>query len=213
MCWSLIGPESPVPDDVTSKRYPEFTTCVISGDGGRSRNEAPRTWLVLKSISFDTSADVESISIWGPRDSVLAWAPPCFPRESRVSRDLSGVHSRAGGYGAIYLTLVVSSLPRECSCSPGGVEPLLATVPSFIRFFCFIRLFWNHILTWVSLSPNAAAISIRRARVRYLLKWNSFSNSVSCLFVKFVRPMFGWPAYVNSPCFGGAEKKREQRIS
>lgn len=59
------------------------------------------------------------------------------------------------------------------------------------RFFCFIRLFWNQIFTWVSFSPSAAAISIRRARVRYLLKWNSFSSSVSCLFVKFVRPILG----------------------
>ena len=61
--------------------------------------------------------------------------------------------------------------------------------PSFIRFFCFIRRFWNQILTCVSLSCRAAAISIRRARVRYLLKWNSFSNSVNCLVVKLVRPV------------------------
>ena len=65
--------------------------------------------------------------------------------------------------------------------------------PSFILFFCFILRFWNHIFTCVSLSPRAAAISIRRARVKYLLKWNSFSNSVSCLLVKFVRPIFGCP--------------------
>lgn len=44
------------------------------------------------------------------------------------------------------------------------------------------------VLTCVSLSCRALAISIRRARVKYLLKWNSFSNSVNCLFVKFVRP-------------------------
>lgn len=62
--------------------------------------------------------------------------------------------------------------------------------PSFIRFFCFIRLFWNQIFTCVSFSCNADAISIRLALVKYLLKWNSFSNSVSCLFVKFVRPVF-----------------------
>lgn len=28
---------------------------------------------------------------------------------------------------------------------------------------------------------------MRLALVKYLLKWNSFSSSVSCLFVKFVR--------------------------
>ena len=42
--------------------------------------------------------------------------------------------------------------------------------------------------TCVSLRPSAEAISMRRARVRYLLKWNSFSSSVSCLLVKLVRP-------------------------
>lgn len=43
------------------------------------------------------------------------------------------------------------------------------------------------LLTCVSFNWSALAISIRRARVKYLLKWNSFSNSVNCLFVKFVR--------------------------
>lgn len=61
--------------------------------------------------------------------------------------------------------------------------------PSFILFFCFILLFWNQIFTCVSFSCNADAISIRLALVRYLLKWNSFSSSVSCLFVKLVRPV------------------------
>ena len=91
--------------------------------------------------------------------------------------------------------------------------------PSFIRFFCFIRRFWNQIftwkgftwegdpscrrqgiwelcclvafqlLTWVSLSCSAAAISILLARVRYLLKWNSFSSSVSCFVEKLVLPV------------------------
>lgn len=50
-----------------------------------------------------------------------------------------------------------------------------------------LKMFGKFSLTCVSLSCKALAISIRRARVRYLLKWNSFSNSVNCLFVKFVR--------------------------
>ena len=44
-------------------------------------------------------------------------------------------------------------------------------------------------LTWVSLSWRAAAISILLALVRYLLKWNSFSSSVSCFVEKLVRPV------------------------
>ena len=65
------------------------------------------------------------------------------------------------------------------SVGSGGISP------SFIRFFCFILRFWNQILTCVSFSCRAAAISILRARVKYLLKWNSFSSSVSCLVEKF----------------------------
>lgn len=61
--------------------------------------------------------------------------------------------------------------------------------PSFMRFFCFMRLFWNQIFTCVSFNCKDCAISILRARVRYLLKWNSFSSSVSCFVVKFVRPV------------------------
>ena len=60
---------------------------------------------------------------------------------------------------------------------------------SFMRFVCFNRRFWNQILTCVSFNCKAAAISIRRALVRYLLKWNSFSSSVNCLVVKLVRPV------------------------
>lgn len=70
----------------------------------------------------------------------------------------------------------------------GGTRP-----PSRSRFFCFIRRFWNQILTCVSLSSRVAAISTLRARLRYLLKWNSFSSSVSCRVVKLVRRPPGAP--------------------
>lgn len=70
---------------------------------------------------------------------------------------------------------------------------IIGTVPSFSRFFCFILRFWNQILTCVSFSSRVAATSTLRALVKYLLKWNSFSSSVSCLVVKLVRIMFCWP--------------------
>ncbi len=73
-----------------------------------------------------------------------------------------------------------SSSHPEISISPGKR-------PSRSSFFCFMRRFWNQIFTCVSLSWRLLAISVRRARVRYLLKWNSFSSSVSCLVVKLVR--------------------------
>lgn len=76
--------------------------------------------------------------------------------------------------------LIESSSHPEISISPGNR-------PSRSIFLCFMRLFWNQIFTCVSLSWRLLAISVRLARVRYLLKWNSFSSSVSCLVVKFVR--------------------------
>lgn len=51
---------------------------------------------------------------------------------------------------------------------------------SLSSLFHFIRRFWNHILICVSVRSKLDAISIRRVLVKYLLKWNSFSNSTSC---------------------------------
>ena len=79
--------------------------------------------------------------------------------------------------------------PSPMRVGSGGIRP------SFMRFFCFILRFWNQILTCVSFSCSADAISIRRARVRYLLKWNSFSSSVSCFVEKFVRPVLLRPCW------------------
>lgn len=48
---------------------------------------------------------------------------------------------------------------------------------SLFSFFHFILRFWNQILICRSVRQRACAISIRRRRVRYRLKWNSFSSS------------------------------------
>ncbi len=65
--------------------------------------------------------------------------------------------------------------------------PLQTSAFSLSRFFSFILRFWNQIFTCVSFSFNWLAISKRRARVRYLFVWNSFSSSVNCFVLKFVR--------------------------
>ena len=86
----------------------------------------------------------------------------------------------------------VSRVPA-CECAAGGAQ----SSPSLCNFFCFMRLFWNQTFTCVSLSCRALATSTRLARVRYLLKWNSFSSSVSCLVLKLVlgAPFtVGWPS-------------------
>lgn len=105
-----------------------------------------------------------------------------------------------GVEGAEIDFLEATSSVFPCPLSPGsGVGVLDGSNPSFSRFFCFIRLFWNQIFTWVSFNCKAAAISTRRALVKYLLKWNSFSSSVSCLVVKLVRTVFGCPPKPYSP--------------
>lgn len=48
---------------------------------------------------------------------------------------------------------------------------------SLLSFFHFILRFWNHIFICLSERQSEWAISIRLRRVRYRLKWNSFSSS------------------------------------
>ena len=48
---------------------------------------------------------------------------------------------------------------------------------SLLSFFHFILRFWNQILICLSLKQSECAISILLLRVKYRLKWNSFSNS------------------------------------
>jgi hypothetical protein len=44
-------------------------------------------------------------------------------------------------------------------------------------FLAFILRFWNQILICLSVNERIPAISTRLLRVKYLLKWNSFSSS------------------------------------
>ena len=46
-----------------------------------------------------------------------------------------------------------------------------------VSFFIFILRFWNQILTCLSVKFNAVASLVRRSRVRYMLRMNSFSSS------------------------------------
>ena len=54
-------------------------------------------------------------------------------------------------------------------------------------------MFRGFVLTCLSVRSNDAAISILRGLHRYLLKWNSFSSSSSCVFVYAVRNLLGRP--------------------
>ena len=48
---------------------------------------------------------------------------------------------------------------------------------NLLSFLYFIRRFWNQILICRSDKQSAWAISMRLRRVKYRLKWNSFSSS------------------------------------
>ena len=82
---------------------------------------------------------------------------------------------------------------------------------SLRSFFHFMRRFWNlnllisaitnrnlktyQILTWRSVRPTLLATSSRLSRLRYWLKWNSFSSSRSWNFVygtRFFLPSKGF---------------------
>lgn len=72
-----------------------------------------------------------------------------------------------------FYCLKFHSVLFSSSSSPLVCEQLI----NLFSFFHFIRRFWNQIFIWRSVRHSACAISMRRLRVRYLLKWNSFSNS------------------------------------
>lgn len=114
------------------------------------------------------------------------WGPEIFQfevvRVSEVDEAGEGVHGDELDFSDD--SSVFSSLPV-------GVAGEMGSNPSFSLFFCFILRFWNQIFTCVSLSCSEAAISTLLALVKYLLKWNSFSSSVSCLVVKLVLTVLG----------------------
>ena len=74
---------------------------------------------------------------------------------------------------------------------PGPPEDRPLVLGSLWSFFHFILRFWNQILICLSDRHSVCAISMRRLRVRYLLKWNSFSSSKACCRVYAVRDRLG----------------------
>lgn len=87
------------------------------------------------------------------------------------------------GYMGCYCGEVGGLMLSGSSPEPGS--PLV-----LFSFFHFMRRFWNHILIWRSVRHSACAISIRLLRVRYRLKWNSFSSSSVWYRVYVCRPRF-----------------------
>ena len=103
--------------------------------------------------------------------------PPSPPRPSAEGVTAIGGGEDPAASGASIDAAVAQS--ACCHCDPGG-ESSMPSPPSSLdlfSFFHFIRRFWNQILICRSVRQSAWAISIRLRRVRYRLKWNSFSSS------------------------------------
>ena len=81
---------------------------------------------------------------------------------------------------------------------------------SLLSFFHFIRRFWNQILICLSLKQREWAISILLLRVKYRLKWNSFSNSRIWCRVYAVLCLLG-SIPVNPPFTFTEIQKKEKR--
>lgn len=102
-----------------------------------------------------------------------------FPELSHQTKcDLFCVHLPFIGYVSLFLPFhsvrfSSSSPPFIVEEEEGEEEELI----NLFSFFHFILLFWNQILICRSVRQSACAISMRRRRVRYRLKWNSFSSS------------------------------------
>lgn len=89
-----------------------------------------------------------------------------------------------------YLPLLLSDL----SLDPELVPPLSSCI--FLScFLCFIRRFWNHVFTCVSLRLKADASSTLSGVERYLWAANLFSRPVSWGSLKTVR------AFLRRQCF------------
>lgn len=78
----------------------------------------------------------------------------------------------------VVLACVPLVLAPDCCCCCCGFFLTFFVFGKLLSFLNFIRLFWNQILIWRSVSFKLNAISIRRRRVKYLLVWNSFSSSM-----------------------------------
>lgn len=113
-----------------------------------------------------------------------------------------------GGFKSVKIKIIhfiqikrsLSSLLTSIFIGLINIDPIIAALDdidpgfTFVSFFAFIRRFWNQILICRSVKPSECAISIRRRRVRYRLKWNSFSSSNVWYRVYVCRVLFGpWP--------------------
>lgn len=80
----------------------------------------------------------------------------------------------------------------------GGTVGEFTSRPGFC-FFHFVLLFWNQILTCVSVSDSDNARLSLSHTDRYLVVLNLFSSATSCSYVKAVRARRGLPPWLFPP--------------
>ena len=80
-----------------------------------------------------------------------------------------------------------NSWEYACAYERGSPKLLAArSASASLRRFSLARLFWNQILTWVSVSLRYSANSALSATERYFCCRNFLSSAISCVLVKGV---------------------------
>lgn len=74
-------------------------------------------------------------------------------------------------YNTVHIEILYPVFP------PSSSSLVFSEFITLFSFFHFILRFWNQIFICRSVRQRACEISILRLLVKYLLKWNSFSNS------------------------------------
>lgn len=120
---------------------------------------------------------------------------------------------RGTGYVCVYICVCMCACVHAACCTlhwlgafsvvgevgsvAGGLvsvgEDTLPDRPDFQAVLLhLVRLFWNQILTWLSLSPSRSASRDLSAVVRYWVAWNAFSSSSIWFPEKVALPFFSF---------------------
>ena len=78
-------------------------------------------------------------------------------------------------------------LGHRCQLFSSSASVFVLVTDSRASCLHFIRLFWNHTLTWLSDNPNMEASWCLSALVKYFCTWKRFSSPLRCKFENTAR--------------------------
>ena len=112
-----------------------------------------------------------------PVDSIISlWTTGTCSLLIIVQRQYVRWLSRAAGSHCCHYTFIVCLLSSAAS----SCSVLVLVTDSLASCLHFIRLFWNHTLTWLSDKPSIAASWCLSAFVKYFCTWKRFSSPFRC---------------------------------